>query len=293
MKVLIIGSGGYVGRHLLARLKADQLDVHGVSSSNPGGIDRSTGLFPDSATIPPGTDTIIYLAQSPYSHQVPDRAAHVMAVNVVACLQTVEFARRARATRLIYLSSGNVYAPSFDPLPETAPLRRDNWYSLSKVHAEEALALYRKDMEITIVRPFGIYGPGQTNRLVPNLINSVLQGMDIYIQKNPYDANDLGGLKISLCYIEDAVTILRTLIINGGPSVLNLASSLPASIRDIANVLACLANREVTFAVSDQFRDTNLIADVSLLRRVFKPEFTTLEDGLGATFNYCVRSVNV
>jgi nucleoside-diphosphate-sugar epimerase len=59
--------------------------------------------------------------------------------------------------------------PVFVPIRKQTPLYRDEWYPLSKLHAEEALSLYRRYMDVIIVRPFGIYGPGQKDWLVPNL----------------------------------------------------------------------------------------------------------------------------
>ncbi|MBE9234275.1 hypothetical protein IQ231_22155, partial [Cuspidothrix issatschenkoi LEGE 03284] len=77
-----------------------------------------------------------------------------------------------------------------------------------KIHAEEALNLFRNDMEIVITRIFGVYGEGQENKLIPNLIHSVASEKEIFIDKNPLDKTDLEGLQISLIYIQDLVEIM-------------------------------------------------------------------------------------
>ncbi len=94
-------------------------------------------------------------------------------VNVHSAVAIAEHARRAGAKRFVYASTGNVYAAGFAPFSEAAPVRRDDWYALSKVHAEEALALFRPQLDVVIARLFGVYGPGQKGRLVPNLLASV------------------------------------------------------------------------------------------------------------------------
>ena len=136
---------------------------------------------------------VYYLAQSPRYRQTPEQSAHLFAVNCVAATQAAEAARRAGVNRFIYASTGNVYQSSFLPLAETAPVRRDNWYALSKVMGEDALALYRPYLDITIARIFGVYGPQQTDKLVPMIAERIKARLPIFLDKNPHNAADLRG----------------------------------------------------------------------------------------------------
>lgn len=283
MKVMIIGSGGYIGSHLLKFLRAKGIQVQGISSGNGTGIDPHTGILPDDFSIAPGTNVAIYLAQSPYYNMMPEMFSHLLNVNVVSAVKIAESARKAKIARLIYASTGNVYTPSFAPLSESSPLRRDNRYSLSKVHAEEALCLYKKDMDVTIMRIFGIYGPNQTGKLVPNLLNSVIQGKEISIQRNPEDLNDLDGLKISLCYVEDAVEIISNLITQGGVSCINIAGDEAVSIRKMITLMGRHLKKKPAFKIADKCRRYDLIADITLLKRTLNPQFTPFEIGLEQT----------
>ena len=283
MKVVIVGSGGFIGSHLQKFLQSEGIQVQGASSTDGTGIVPHTGVLPDDFSIAPGTDTIVYLAQSPYYNMVPEKFPHLVNVNVVSAVKIAELARRAKVRRFIYASTGNVYALSFAPFSESSPVRKDNWYSLSKVHAEEALSLYKNDMDLVVMRIFGVYGPGQTDKLVPKLLSSVLNDKEIFIEKNPEDPSDLDGLKISLCYIDDIVEIISHLISKGGPSILNIAGNKAASLRQIANLMGHLLGKEPVLTDADRCRRGDLIADISLLKRILKPQFTSLESGLKKT----------
>lgn len=283
MKVVIVGSGGFIGSHLKKFLQGEGIQVLCASSANGTGIVPDTGILPDDFSIAPETDVIVYLAQSPYYNMAPERFSHLMNVNVLSAAKIAELGRRAKVKRFIYASTGNVYAPTFTPFSESSPLRKDDWYSLSKIHAEEVLSLYKNDMDLVIMRIFGVYGPGQTDKLVPKLLSSVLQGKEISIEKNPEDKSDLGGLKISLCYIDDIVEIISNLISKGGPSILNIAGNEAASLRQMVNVMGQFLGKKPVLTVAERCRRGDLIADISLLRSILNPQFTSLESGLKKT----------
>ncbi len=283
MRVIIIGSKGFIGKNLLHIIQKKGIEVQGFSSSEPGNIDPQTGILSDEFRIPDGTTVVIYLAQSPYYCQIPEMLHHIINVNAASAVKTAQLSHKAKVKRFIYASTGNVYMPSFGATPETAPTGREGGYGMTKIFAEKVLSLFKKYMDVIIIRPFGIYGPGQTNKLVPRLLNSLLQGQEIYIERNPHDPTDVDGLKISLCYIEDAVKMLYKLITDGGPDYLNLAGDRAVSIRETVTIMANYLEKEYRFKISENYRHFDLIADVSLLKKTLNPAFTDLKDGLRAT----------
>lgn len=283
MSVLVIGSGGYMGRHLMMSLATEGIDAVGASTSDGTGIDPESGILSESFSVPRGTSAVVYMAQSPRYRQVPEQAAHVLAVNAFSAARAAVLAREAGVQRFIYISTGTVYAPSFQPLREDAPVRRDSWYALSKLHGEEALSLFRSDMEVIVVRPFGVYGPDQHGRLVTNLVEAVLNGKPISLQSRPGCPADQDGLKISLCYIDDATRILVGLIRNGGEPCLNLAGAEALSIRSMANQIGALTGRSPLFVSAAMPRDSDLIADTEALCHAVPLVFTPFSEGLRRT----------
>lgn len=283
MTVLVMGSGGYLGRHLVASLSAAGIDVAKASSATAFGIEPKSGLLPVDFLIPKGTKTIVYLSQSPRYRDLPSSADHVLSVNALSPIRLALLGKSAGVKRFIYLSTGTVYQPSFDTIDENMPVRRDGWYALSKIHAEEGLSLFRNDIEVNVIRLFGIYGPGQTDRLVPNIANSIFNGRVIKLHPHGNEGADTSGLHISLCYIDDAVDCLRHLVLNGGPNVLNLASPIATSVRNIANLIGQKLGVQPQFEIDPSQRDTNLIANTSLLNGIYPRSYISMEEGIQRT----------
>lgn len=275
---MIVGAGGYIGKKLAASLAADGIPVLALSSADGTGIDPASGILREDFAVPAGITTVYYLAQSP-RYRKPHSAAHLMAVNVVSSIRVADASRKARVAKFIYASTGNVYRPDFAPLAEDAPLRRDNWYALSKIHAEEALALFRPELDVTIARIFGVYGPHQHGRLVPNLVRSIIENEDVLIERNPHDTLDQDGLRISLCYIDDVVSMLRNLAAHVVP-VVNVASDEVLSIRDIALSIGSRIGKQPRLKLTEKPRENDLIADISRLKELLKPAFTPFANGI-------------
>lgn len=289
MTTLVIGSTGYMGRHLMAGLAAVGVPTTGASSSDGTGIHPDSGLLPDSFGVAAGTGAVVYMAQSP-RYRDPEQASHVLAVNVVSAVKAAVAARKVGVRKFIYVSTGTVYAPSFEPLTESAPVRGADWYSLSKIQGEHAVQMFRDDMDVHVVRPFGVYGPGQKGRLVPNLIASISDGRPITLEGRLNDSKETDGLCISLCHVDDATDILIRLISQGGPPCINLAGDQACSIRTLATILGEGIGVEPKFNIAASFRKFDMVADIGLLKKNIPIQFISLRQGLiglvNSTKNY-------
>lgn len=279
MNILVVGASGYVGSRLCSYLKSRRHIVHEIDHDSDC-ILSDSGLLKETYMLPSDCDCIIYLAQSPYYRKDNERPTQLLTVSVLNAIRLAELASHKGVTRYIYASTGNVYAPSFAPLGETASLCRDNWYSLSKIHAEEALSLYRGKLDLTIVRPFGIYGPQQTDKLIPSLLQRIVSGQKILLEPNPVDTTDRDGLRLSLCYIDDVVSIITLLASMQDVPVVNLASHENVSILEIAEQISIYTNIKPLFELSEKSRDFNLISDSRLLHATLPYNFISFKDGI-------------
>jgi nucleoside-diphosphate-sugar epimerase len=281
MKVLVVGARGFVGTRLVEHLGASGHSVVAVSSRDGTGLDAQTGLPAPSFHVPAGTGAVIYLAAARWKRggTVPN----LFAVNVLSAITAAELARRAGAERFVYASSGSVYEPGFEAAKESSPLRRDDWYALSKLHAEEALALCRGAMHVTIARIFGVYGPGQRDRLVANLIESVRYGRPIVLHPRAGEEGPTDGLRVSLGYVDDVAAVLARLSTEGGPEVLNVAGGEVVGLRDIAVAIGTRLGVAPVFETSSTPRSFDLVADIDLLRRTLAPRLTAFEVGVART----------
>lgn len=169
-KVLLTGATGFVGGVLLSKLPLCQLKVLG--RTKPIGFEGD--FF--NLSISPEVDfksalsevkTVIHCAAR--THVMIEYAVNPLVeyrrVNVDGTLKLARQAAEAGVDRFIFISSIKVngesttgsrpYSPNDDFLAEDA-------YGLSKVEAEEELSKLAKetDMEVVIIRPPLVYGPG-------------------------------------------------------------------------------------------------------------------------------------
>ena len=165
-RVLVTGSSGFIGKHLVLTLQDNQHDVIQVN--------RSEGDVADGATWSklPRADVVIHLAGRAF---VPDSwrdPAGYIKTNLCGTVCALDYCRTHNA-RLVFLSSYLYGQPERLPIAESARLQVNNPYALSKKLAEEACEFYSSAfaVRVSILRPFNVYGPNQgQDFLIPSII---------------------------------------------------------------------------------------------------------------------------
>lgn len=176
MKILVTGATGFVGRALLADLKQDAayqvcaLTRHGSASLDPEiqqfRVESINGIARYSELLV-GIDVVIHTAAR--VHQMHDRAVDPYSayqeINVTGTLSLASAAAQAGVQRFIFLSSvkvnGETSRPGHPFEADDLPAPHDP-YALTKYEAELKLLDLAENtgMEVVIVRPPLIYGPG-------------------------------------------------------------------------------------------------------------------------------------
>lgn len=191
--IAVTGANGFVGQAVLRRLAEYGHDAAGiVRRAQPAPIAREW-VF--DATDFAGIDTawpdwlrcdaMIHLAAR--VHVMDDLDSDPMAAyrhtNVDGTLRVAEAARRAGARRFVYASSIKAVGESSlgrEPLGERDEPRPDDPYGRSKLEAEHALREFgaRSGMEIVVVRPPLVYGPGVRANFL-RLMDAVSKGVPL------------------------------------------------------------------------------------------------------------------
>ena len=164
--VLVTGAGGFIGRALLAALRADGFEARGVDRVPPPG---DAAVVAGDTTDPgpwrhalEGVDVVVHTA-AVVSNAValPEQ----WRVNVLGTRRVVEAAAAAGVRRFVHLSSIRAFSDNdFPPgVTEDHPVRPDgNPYVDTKIASEHVVlaAHAAGEVEAVVVRPGDVYGPG-------------------------------------------------------------------------------------------------------------------------------------
>jgi UDP-glucose 4-epimerase len=197
-KVLVTGSDGFIGSHLVERLVAEGAQVRAFCLYNSQGswgwldtasaevrsaIDVRLGDIRDPGFVTEAArdvDVVMHLAALiaiPYSYRAPES---FVATNVQGTLNVLEAARRHGTERVIVTSTSEVYGtPESLPIRETHPLNAQSPYAATKVAADQLALSYHRSFNVPVVvlRPFNTYGPRQSTRAVlPTILAQLLRG---------------------------------------------------------------------------------------------------------------------
>lgn len=173
-RVVVTGATGFVGTHLVRRLRSERLSVLGLVRALPAnhssahGIEYVSRNLEDVATLRdvlvPG-DVIVHLASRVHIMRDTDPASEdaYRRLNVEATRMLCRSASERGARRVIYLSSAKVFGEGADrAYRRTDALAPADVYSRSKVEAESVVREVSDQGGVpwTIFRPPFVYGAG-------------------------------------------------------------------------------------------------------------------------------------
>ena len=296
MKVAIIGAAGFLGSALTKGFVQNDhhvvaFDIMAPKSQKQGVSYSVLDVLTEEVDLPSGIDALFYLAQSPHYRDFPEYMDHLFGVNTFGLIKAAKASLENKVKFFCYASTGSVYLPSFLPLEEEHPVRRDNAYVLSKVMAEEALDLLHGPMTFLSVRLFGLFGPGQRGMLPSRIQESVCSQKEIYLETSPTDPKDDGGLRVSFMFVKDAADCLVRLALLGVegaslPARLNVAGEEAINIKRFAETVGKILGEKPIFEKTDRPRRFDLIADISHLLELVKPSFTPFEEAVTITLTH-------
>lgn len=264
MKILITGSSGFVGTHLVKRLSS-KYEI--VTYDLVLGQDvLNEKLLTEKLE---GVDLVIHLAAFISATESWQKPMEYVRNNALGTLSVINCAIKTGVKKVIFFSSAAVKAKPLTP------------YATSKINAEQIVKLYSKQIKTIILRPENIYGLGQKANygyVIHNFINAVKSGKKIHIY-------GLGKQSRDFIFIGDVVDVVEKLInleIKSG-SVISLGTGKETKIVDLAKLMMEIMGKKVSI-IFDKKREEPIksVADVRALSilKIDAKNFVDLEAGI-------------
>lgn len=250
MKILITGSAGFVGKHMVKKLSQKHQIVE---YDLVNGQDVLNGKLLGQKLR--GVDLVIHLAAFISATESWEKPMDYMKNNTLGTLSVVESAIEAGVKKMIFFSSAAVKAKPLTP------------YAVSKINAENILGLYKDRINIVVVRPENIYGPGQREAygyVIHNFINAIKNGKEISIYGDGKQTRDF-------IYVDDIVATVEKIAemkIRSG-TVISLGTGKEIKIIDLAKLVMKVMSKKTRIEFSKKRREPRRsIADTRMLSKL-------------------------
>lgn len=262
MTILLTGSTGFVGRHLLARLERD--DHHVICYTRD--FELTPELIDDDWYI----DAIINCAgEITKTHKMVES-------NLTLTHRLLTFAECFGVDKFIQVGSSSEYGHMNEPRREDAFGTPTDLYSATKLAATALCQGFaaQYDMDVCVARPFSLYGPNDTPRkLIPRLYRSCML----------WEPMKVGPGRQDYIYIDDFIEGL-TLLLNlprekTKGQIFNFGTGRDYSNTDVLQHMENLTGKRAHVEVKDGYAP-NWVADITKARALGWEPKHDLQSGL-------------
>ena len=263
-KILVTGSEGFIGSHLVEKLLNLNYKVYALvqyNSFNSIGwledIDKnlrkklniSFGDIRDpqfTDNLCKDIDVVFNLAaliSIPHSYI---STKSYIETNILGTNNILHSALKSKVKQFIQTSTSEVYGtPETVPIKESNLLNAQSPYAATKIASDQlALSFFRSyGLPVTVIRPFNTFGPRQSLRaIIPTIIDQFLD------EKNKYLKLGSINTKRDFNFIDDTIngfikTINKKKIIG---ETINIGSGKEFSIKEIIQIIEKITNKKLT-----------------------------------------------
>jgi nucleoside-diphosphate-sugar epimerase len=206
-------------------------------------------------------DILFHLASRSFVPDSWEDPEQFIEENVALMLNMLNYCR-LNSVPLIYISAYIYGHQTALPISEAAIIQPSNPYAQSKYVCEQLCEFYVRvySLDVTILRPFNVYGPGQDKKfLIPEIIGQVRKGERVLV--NSFKP------KRDYIYVEDvveAIVVASGKI--GGLQTYNLGTGTSNSVKDIIRNIENILGIKIHCKERGIIRNNeikNVVADIS------------------------------
>jgi GDP-D-mannose 3',5'-epimerase len=313
-RILVTGAGGFIGHHMVNKLKAEGHWVRGVDIKHPeyestkaddfGILDLRK--FDNCLVATRGVDQVYNLAADMGGiGYITAFLASISCNNTLINTHMLEASRLNGVKQFLFSSSACVYAQYKQNSPDVTPLKEEDaypaepepGYGWEKLWAEELCRYFWKDykFETQIVRFHNVYGPLGTydggKEKAPAAISRKIamtpDGGEIEVWGD-------GEQTRSFMYVDDCVEGLERLMASNYREPLNLGTDQLVTVNELVDLVAGVAGKRIRkrhdLSKPQGVRGRN--SDNTRIREVlgWEPSIT-LEQGLAVTYRWIENKV--
>ena len=310
MKILVTGGKGFIGSKIVEMLSQDHKvtvvdnhDTYGIMTKQE--LDklyqwRTRNWKSGNVSMIPGDvldrlvclkafshnpDIVIHLATYPRAKIVDKDPILGIPKVINTTTNLLWHSEKWNVKKFVYVSSSMVYGDFIDGMKEDGKTKPKNIYGEAKLTGERLVKLFanRDGLNYNIIRPSGVYGPGDMpDRVVSKFFEKAMNNKAITLHN--------GENKVDFTYRKDAA---RGIVLAALSPVANVSFNITAgkatSLRTLAEKIIALTGSESDIEdtgnhVLYPMRGT---LDISRAKDLigYEPEFT-LDEGLNSYYNW-------
>jgi UDP-glucose 4-epimerase len=237
-RTVVLGAGGFIGGAIARKLKAAGTPVVGLSRPE-------FDLVADAAAERLASQLRMGDALVIASARAPCKTPAMMLENIRMMASVCEAIAQQPAAHLVYISSDAVYADGPLPLTEASPAAPTSLHGAMHLAREQMLVAAAGATPLAILRPTLVYGAADPhNGYGPNRFRrQASRGETIVLFGEGEERRDHVD-------VDDIAEIARLVLDHRSAGVLNVATGMVASFRDLAEKAVALSPRPVAIKAS-------------------------------------------
>jgi UDP-glucose 4-epimerase len=286
---LVTGGAGFIGSHLVEHLLESGHEVRVIDNMATGKLSNLPSVLKESKlhihlqdinqmsvdhTIFKDVDYMFHLAGIPSIRPSLENAEPYMKTNVYGTCRMLEAARHAKVKKFVYAASSACYGEAdMHPTPETAAIKLQHPYGLTKYQGEETTMHWGEvfDVQVISLRMFDVYGRRADSTVLNIFLKQKAAGKPFTVTGDGLQTRDFVHVKdVARAYLLAATSDVRG-------EIFNVGTGKPETIKHLVDLLG----GQITYIPKRGNEPMQHCADISKIGNIlgWSPKIT-FEEGI-------------